>query len=83
MMHKNKCKRLFCHPVFCDSHLPHSRYLTACSRFEGAVQASKGQAFFLVFCTALSFATLALVLQIQFPTIGNYWFLLTLLSPYA
>lgn len=52
-------------------------------RFEGAVQASKGQAFFLVFCTALSFATLALVLQIQFPTIGNYWFLLTLLSPYA
>ncbi|CAN0071596.1 unnamed protein product, partial [Ectocarpus fasciculatus] len=51
--------------------------------FEGAVQASKGQAFFLVFCTALSFATLALVLQIQFPTIGNYWFLLTLLSPYA
>lgn len=51
--------------------------------FEGAVQASKGQAFFLVFCTALSFATLALVLQIQFPSIGNYWFLLTLLSPYA
>ena len=52
-------------------------------RFEGAIQASKGQAFFLVFCTALSFATLALVLQIQFPAIGNYWFLLTLLSPYA
>ncbi|CBN79123.1 CPLD51 protein required for cyt b6 assembly [Ectocarpus siliculosus] len=51
--------------------------------FEGAIQASKGQAFFLVFCTALSFATLALVLQIQFPAIGNYWFLLTLLSPYA
>ncbi|CAM9950093.1 unnamed protein product [Laminaria digitata] len=52
-------------------------------RFEGAIQASKSQAFFLVFCTALSFATLALVLQIQFPAIGNYWFLLTLLSPYA
>lgn len=52
-------------------------------RFEGAIQASKGQAFFLVFCTALCFATLALVLQIQFPAIGNYWFLLTLLSPYA
>ncbi|CAM9849083.1 unnamed protein product [Ascophyllum nodosum] len=51
--------------------------------FEGAVEANKGQAFFLVFCTALSFATLALVLQIQFPAIGNYWFLLTLLSPYA
>lgn len=51
--------------------------------FEGAIQASKSQAFFLVFCTALSFATLALVLQIQFPAIGNYWFLLTLLSPYA
>lgn len=52
-------------------------------RFEGAIQANKGQAFFLVFCTALSFATLALVLQIQFPAVGNYWFLLTLLSPYA
>ncbi|CAM9892500.1 unnamed protein product [Discosporangium mesarthrocarpum] len=51
--------------------------------FEGVIEANKGQAFFLVFCTALSFATLALVLQIQFPAVGNYWFLLTLLSPYA
>ena len=57
--------------------------------FRGLVQRSTSQAFFLVFCTAIAFASLALVLQIQFqdlelPGIGKpNWFLLTLLSPYA
>jgi len=57
--------------------------------FRGIVQRSTSQAFFLVFCTALGMASLALVLQIQFqdlvlPVIGKpNWFYLTLLSPYA
>jgi hypothetical protein len=58
--------------------------------FRGLVQRSTSQAFFLVFCTALGLASLALVLQIQFQNlelpggIGKpNWFLLTLLSPYA
>ncbi|CAJ1930623.1 unnamed protein product [Cylindrotheca closterium] len=57
--------------------------------FRGLVQRSTSQAFFLVFCTAIAFASLALVLQIQFqdlelPVIGKpNWFLFTLLSPYA
>ncbi|CAM9981085.1 unnamed protein product, partial [Phaeothamnion confervicola] len=51
--------------------------------FEGNVVASKGQAFFLVFCTFLCLGTLALVLQIQFPDVGAYWYAITLLSPYA
>merc|ERR1712176_1022695 len=36
-----------------------------------------------VFVTFVSFASLALVLQIQFPAVGGYWFLMTLVSPYA
>eukprot|EP00558_Chaetoceros_sp_UNC1202_P008457 CAMPEP_0197238980 /NCGR_PEP_ID=MMETSP1429-20130617/5478_1 /TAXON_ID=49237 /ORGANISM="Chaetoceros sp., Strain UNC1202" /LENGTH=275 /DNA_ID=CAMNT_0042698281 /DNA_START=153 /DNA_END=980 /DNA_ORIENTATION=+ len=57
--------------------------------FRGLVQRSKSQAFFLVFCTLLGMASLALVLQIQFqdlvlPGIGHpNWFYLCLLSPYA
>lgn len=57
--------------------------------FRGLVQKSTSQAFFLVFCTALGLASLALVLQIQFqsltlPGIGQpNWFYLCLLSPYA
>lgn len=57
--------------------------------FRGVVQRSTSQAFFLVFCTAIAFASLALVLQIQFqdlelPLLGKpNWFYLTLLSPYA
>lgn len=57
--------------------------------FRGIVQRSTSQAFFLVFCTAIAFASLALVLQIQFqdlelPVVGKpNWFLLTFLSPYA
>lgn len=55
--------------------------------FRGIVQRSTSQAFFLVFCTALGMASLALVLQIQFqnlslPGIGEpNWYLLILLSP--
>lgn len=57
--------------------------------FRGVVQRSTSQAFFLVFCTALAFLSLGLVLQIQFndlelPVIGQpNWYLLSLLSPYA
>ena len=57
--------------------------------FQGIVQRSTSQAFFLVFCTVLGMASLALVLQIQFqdlvlPGIGQpNWFYLCLLSPYA
>lgn len=57
--------------------------------FRGLVQRSTSQAFFLVFCTLLGMASLALVLQIQFqdlvlPVIGKpNWFYLCLLSPYA
>jgi len=57
--------------------------------FRGIVQRSLSQAFFLVFCTAISMATLALVLGIQFqdlelPVIGKpNWYLMTLLAPYA
>lgn len=57
--------------------------------FRGLIQKSTSQAFFLVFCTLLGMASLALVLQIQFqgltlPLIGEpNWFFLCLLSPYA
>jgi len=57
--------------------------------FRGLIQRSTSQAFFLVFCTALGMASLALVLQIQFqnlviPGIGEpNWFFLVALSPYA
>ena len=39
--------------------------------FRGIVQRSASQAFFLVFCTAIAFASLALVLQIQFQDVGR------------
>jgi len=57
--------------------------------FRGVIQRSLSQAFFLTFCTAISFLSLGLVLQIQFddlvlPIIGKpNWYLLALLSPYA
>ena len=40
--------------------------------FRGLVQRSKSQAFFLIFCTALGMASLALVLQIQFQNLSKY-----------
>lgn len=39
--------------------------------FRGLVKRSTSQAFFLVFCTALGMASLALVLQIQFQDLGT------------
>lgn len=58
--------------------------------FKGLVQRSTSQAFFLTFVTAMSLASLALVLQIQFidftiPFIGGTvnWYYMVLLSPYA
>ena len=56
--------------------------------FKGKIAPEVSQAAFLVFCTFICFASLALVLQIQVPTVagvdvGSYWFLTTLLSPYA
>jgi hypothetical protein len=40
--------------------------------FRGLVQKSTSQAFFLVFCTLLGMASLALVLQIQFQGLSKY-----------
>jgi hypothetical protein len=40
--------------------------------FRGLVKRSTSQAFFLVFCTALGMASLALVLQIQFQDLGTW-----------
>jgi len=58
--------------------------------FRGLVKKSISQACFLIFCTVLGMASLALVLQIQLqdftiPFIGIQpnWFYLVLLSPYA
>jgi hypothetical protein len=42
--------------------------------FRGIVQRSTSQAFFLVFCTAVALASLALVLQIQFQNLGTFCF---------
>lgn len=57
--------------------------------FQGVIQRSISQACFLVFCSFVGLASLALVLQIQFnslvlPIIGEpNWYYLCLLSPYA
>mmetsp|Transcript_13842 Transcript_13842/g.32334 ORF Transcript_13842/g.32334 Transcript_13842/m.32334 type:complete len:271 (-) Transcript_13842:4347-5159(-) len=57
--------------------------------FQGVVQRSISQACFLVFCSFVGLASLALVLQIQFndlvlPVIGEpNWYYMCLLSPYA
>jgi hypothetical protein len=58
-------------------------------KFEGVVQRSVSQACFLVFCSFVGLASLALVLSIQFntlelPIIGTpNWYYLCLVSPYA
>lgn len=51
--------------------------------FEGMMVPSRGQAALLTFCTCISLASVALVLTITFPDIGNNWFWLTILSPLA
>jgi len=51
--------------------------------FEGNIEASKGQAAFLVFCTFVGLGSMALVLSIQFPQIGDNFYWSTLISPLA
>ncbi|XP_051114932.1 protein COFACTOR ASSEMBLY OF COMPLEX C SUBUNIT B CCB1, chloroplastic [Andrographis paniculata] len=51
--------------------------------FEGMMVPSRGQAALLTFCTCISLASVALVLTITFPDVGNNWFSLTILSPLA
>jgi len=57
--------------------------------FQGVVQRSVSQACFLVFCSFVGLASLALVLQIQFNTLelpfigAPNWYYMCLLSPYA
>ncbi|CAN6470565.1 unnamed protein product [Victoria cruziana] len=51
--------------------------------FEGIMIPSRGQAALLTFCTCISLASVALVLTITVPDVGNGWFWLTALSPLA
>ncbi|XP_076939616.1 protein COFACTOR ASSEMBLY OF COMPLEX C SUBUNIT B CCB1, chloroplastic-like [Bidens hawaiensis] len=51
--------------------------------FEGQMVPSRGQAALLTFCTCISLASVALVLTITLPDVGNNWFALTLFSPLA
>lgn len=51
--------------------------------FEGMMVPSRGQAALLTFCTCISLASIALVLTITVPDVGNNWFWLTILSPLA
>ncbi|CAM8949834.1 unnamed protein product [Rhodiola kirilowii] len=51
--------------------------------FEGMMVPSRGQAALLTFCTCISLASVALVLTITVPDVGNNWFFLTALSPLA
>uniref|UniRef100_A0A7N0ZSR8 Cofactor assembly of complex C subunit B n=1 Tax=Kalanchoe fedtschenkoi TaxID=63787 RepID=A0A7N0ZSR8_KALFE len=51
--------------------------------FEGMMVPSRGQAALLTFCTCISLASVALVLTITVPDVGNNWFWLTALSPLA
>ncbi|KAG9156060.1 hypothetical protein Leryth_025309 [Lithospermum erythrorhizon] len=51
--------------------------------FEGMMVPSRGQAALLTFCTCISLGSVALVLTITVPDVGNNWFFLTTLSPLA
>eukprot|EP01018_Ginkgo_biloba_P038839 Gb_25718 [translate_table: standard] len=51
--------------------------------FEGNMVPSRGQASFLTFCTCISLASVALVLTITVPDVGDKWYWLTALSPLA
>jgi len=51
--------------------------------FKGTLSKSSSQAFFLTFCTFIGLGSLALVLSIQFQEIGQNFFWMTLLAPYA
>ncbi|KAJ4972578.1 hypothetical protein NE237_005752 [Protea cynaroides] len=51
--------------------------------FEGMMVPSRGQAALLTFCTCISLASVALVLTITVPDVGEKWYSLTILSPLA
>eukprot|EP00775_Hariotina_reticulata_P007844 gene7844-8041_t len=51
--------------------------------FEGVYAADRGQAAAVTFYTFAGMASIALVLSIVVPSVGNWWYLLTLLSPAA
>eukprot|EP00963_Diacronema_lutheri_P007609 scaffold659_cov318-Pavlova_lutheri.AAC.10 len=51
--------------------------------FEGKVKASVGTASYITFCTFMGLLSTGLVLSIWLPWGGNYWYLITLVSPYA
>ncbi|KAF9618981.1 hypothetical protein IFM89_002976 [Coptis chinensis] len=51
--------------------------------FEGEMVPSRGQAALLTFCTCISLASVALVLTITVPDVGDRWYWLTILSPLA
>ena len=51
------------------------------SSFEGIITPSRSQASFLVFCTLLSLASVALVLTITWPEGGQNWYWITAISP--
>ncbi|XP_060193930.1 protein COFACTOR ASSEMBLY OF COMPLEX C SUBUNIT B CCB1, chloroplastic [Lycium barbarum] len=51
--------------------------------FEGFMVPSRGQAALLTFCTCISLGSVALVLTITVPDVGNNWFWITALSPLA
>ncbi|RDX64070.1 Protein COFACTOR ASSEMBLY OF COMPLEX C SUBUNIT B CCB1, chloroplastic [Mucuna pruriens] len=57
--------------------------ITLRKEFEGMMVPSRGQAALLTFCTCISLASVALVLTITFPDVGNNWFWITILSPLA
>ncbi|XP_023766480.1 protein COFACTOR ASSEMBLY OF COMPLEX C SUBUNIT B CCB1, chloroplastic [Lactuca sativa] len=51
--------------------------------FEGTMVPSRGQAALLTFCTCISLGSVALVLTITAPDVGNNWFGLIVFSPLA
>ncbi|CAN0870207.1 Protein COFACTOR ASSEMBLY OF COMPLEX C SUBUNIT B CCB1, chloroplastic [Linum grandiflorum] len=51
--------------------------------FEGMMVPNRGQAALLTFCTCISLASVALVLTITYPDVGNNWFWITIFSPAA
>lgn len=51
--------------------------------FEGKYEPNFGQASYITFCSFLGLGSFALVLSIVQQEVGNYWYLMTLLSPAA
>ena len=51
--------------------------------FEGKYEPNTGQAAYITFCSFVGLGSFALVLSIVRPELGNYWYLMTLVSPAA